>query len=672
MADSERERLLRRLQALERQSQRFQAELEQLRAETLRSSGEVPAETKPPEVTPPARPRVEVPPPAKAEHPVPPPVPPVSPARRRLSYADLEFWLGGRGLLLLGILAGVFAVGFFVKEAIERGWIGPTIRVLVGAAVGIVAVVAGERIRARGFRVYGLWLAAGGFSAVYLSIWAADALYSLIPTPLSFTLMVVVVAAAAALGLMRDSESFVSLAAFGRYLAPVLLVVEDPSTLFGLSYLGAISGAALWVSHRARWSYLAAIAVAGGTLMILPGGEGDPHLHALYLAGLMAGAIFVARRRGWPELSFVAVSLGWLAFWAGSGDWDIRGLTFAVYAAVLWLVSLAAIIGVSEWAAAADEAAGTQDARGLDRMLGQGLRELRELLGLGLTLVPPWCFYISAVVGVGDSSYNDYRGEIGLVLGLFLGAIYVAQAALGPEGRRTSGRGWRYGLAFALWLVAPRLLWDDLPLVHAWLVEGVLLAAAGVWMKNVQARAAGLGAFVLASFVLAAVLGSGPDPGPAFFSARALTGLGVILAFAGWAQALDFTEKPGAWETGIRPLLLLVAAVAFLTWGTSEIQRFYALLDDPSRWNLARDLSISGFWMLYAAVLLAVGFGLERPPVRWARLGMALIAAAKVFIYDLSNLDRLYRIGSFVLLAIFLLVLSFRYQKLRSGDQTEP
>ena len=76
--------------------------------------------------------------------------------------------------------------------------------------------------------------------------------------------------------------------------------------------------------------------------------------------------------------------------------------------------------------------------------------------------------------------------------------------------------------------------------------------------------------------------------------------------------------------------------------------------------------------MAYAVGLLAVGFGLKRPQVRWAGLIMALAAAGKVFIYDLANLAQLYRIASFVLLAVVLLALSFRYQKLRHGDDAGP
>ena len=140
------------------------------------------------------------------------------------------------------------------------------------------------------------------------------------------------------------------------------------------------------------------------------------------------------------------------------------------------------------------------------------------------------------------------------------------------------------------------------------------------------------------------------------------------MALGVWALALELVDGAAGWETNIRPVMLLFSAVLFLGWGTIEIQRFYELLAENGRWDLARDLSISGFWIAYAVALLAVGFWLRRPPVRWAGLGMALIAAGKVFLYDLSQLSQLYRILSFVLLAIGLLALSFRYQKLRRSE----
>jgi uncharacterized membrane protein len=323
MPDNEHDHLVKRLEELERQSTQLDFELRRLRHDLLRHER---AAVVPPVAPPP--PKAEET--AAAEPTAPPPAPVAKPevppaaeqevvgagaeADKKRDAIDVEFWLGGRGLLLIGVAALVFAVGFFVKEAIERGWIGPTIRVLLGAGVGVVAAVAGDQIRARGYRIYGLWLAAGGFSAIYLSLWAAAALYALLTTGAGFALMVIVVAAAATLGLLRNSESFVALAAVGGYLAPVLLQMESASLLFGLGYLGLLTGTGLWLAYRQGWRYLAAVAVFGGTVMALLS-EGGPHLHGIYLSALVAGALLVAERRRWPGLAILAAVLGWLRDW---------------------------------------------------------------------------------------------------------------------------------------------------------------------------------------------------------------------------------------------------------------------------------------------------------------------------------------------------------------------
>jgi uncharacterized membrane protein len=67
--------------------------------------------------------------------------------------------------------------------------------------------------------------------------------------------------------------------------------------------------------------------------------------------------------------------------------------------------------------------------------------------------------------------------------------------------------------------------------------------------------------------------------------------------------------------------------------------------------------------MAYGAMLMIVGFWRRSAFVRW--LGLLLIAATivKVFAYDTSQLDRVYRILSFIVLGILLLVISFVYQR---------
>jgi hypothetical protein len=294
-----------------------------------------------------------------------------------------------------------------------------------------------------------------------------------------------------------------------------------------------------------------------------------------------------------------------------------------------------------------------------------------DLASFAVLFVPPALFFIFAVTGIAESRHAELRQEIGFGLALFLGAVYLAQAVRAEAGMDARSRFWRMALGFGFWILAPRVLWTEVALARVWLLQGIAFGGAGVALRHLETRAAGLAAFTLATITYWGATSLRPDADPAFFSLWALTGLAASLAPAAWSLAAGTLERRRSWEKDIGPLLLLASAVLFLSWGTGEIMRFFDLLGDEVRWELARDLSISAFWMAYAAALLGVGFRLARPPVRWAGLGMALIAAAKVFFYDLSQLSQLYRISSFILLAIVLLALSFRYQRLRRGEEVE-
>jgi uncharacterized membrane protein len=48
-----------------------------------------------------------------------------------------------------------------------------------------------------------------------------------------------------------------------------------------------------------------------------------------------------------------------------------------------------------------------------------------------------------------------------------------------------------------------------------------------------------------------------------------------------------------------------------------------------------------------------------------AALGLLLLSAAKVFLYDLSTLTSVYRVTSFIVLGLLLLAGAFAYQRLR-------
>ena len=114
------------------------------------------------------------------------------------------------------------------------------------------------------------------------------------------------------------------------------------------------------------------------------------------------------------------------------------------------------------------------------------------------------------------------------------------------------------------------------------------------------------------------------------------------------------------------------AAVAFIAvllvfWLINlEIADYYS----PGRYveldlsrHLARDLTRSCAWGLYALVLLGVGLWRGARGLRLVALSVLLLTVGKVFLYDLGQLTGLYPIMSFLALGLSLIIVSLLYQR---------
>jgi len=79
------------------------------------------------------------------------------------------------------------------------------------------------------------------------------------------------------------------------------------------------------------------------------------------------------------------------------------------------------------------------------------------------------------------------------------------------------------------------------------------------------------------------------------------------------------------------------------------------------RWRTQVGLSV--LWTLYGALALVWGFLRKDPPVRYAALGLFGLTVLKVFLVDFAAVQTSFRILSFLVLGIVLLLVSFAYQK---------
>jgi uncharacterized membrane protein len=79
--------------------------------------------------------------------------------------------------------------------------------------------------------------------------------------------------------------------------------------------------------------------------------------------------------------------------------------------------------------------------------------------------------------------------------------------------------------------------------------------------------------------------------------------------------------------------------------------------------DLARGMTYSIAWALFALGLIVTGIRKQLRPVRFAAIGLIGVTLVKLFFFDLSRLDQLYRIGAFVGVAVVLIAASALYQK---------
>ncbi len=87
--------------------------------------------------------------------------------------------------------------------------------------------------------------------------------------------------------------------------------------------------------------------------------------------------------------------------------------------------------------------------------------------------------------------------------------------------------------------------------------------------------------------------------------------------------------------------------------------------------HMGRDLTLSLAWALFALGLLAIGMARKSSSLRWVSLCFLILTIAKTFLYDLGELEDLYRVGSLVGLAISLIAVSLAYQRFVFGTDRE-
>lgn len=545
--------------------------------------------------------------------------------------SDLEAWFGENGLLVVGVLALVAAVGFLLKHAFDQGWISPAVRVLAGLLIGLGAAGYGERVQRRGLHRFGAALVGAGAAIAYLAVWAAAGPYAFVSSGIGIMALAVISGLVLASAWRSDEPYLAAMAATGAFLAPFILGDLAGSADLLLGYAGLVSVAVGLVAARRDWRLTFGIVLAGfiGTAAAVTGRADTAWLGA-FVAGLGAGAIALSRSRGWGLHEFVAWTAPWLLLLVAADDPE--GWRGWVYAGV------PALLVIPGWLAAVR---GT--ARG---PAGRDARPYRDWM-LGAAALAWTLTALAAVPSPGDQFPALIAAVIALVY-VVPGLSRRVPAAL------AAGLGVLAIGMFQQWEAsAVSLGWAGLIAATAWLARGEDLVSVR-WVGLVLGVLAGRRLFT-------GDLYARPETEPAFIGQWSLALYGLVAALAllaiGERDGRDREkERQAGQQTGhyLGVATWLLAALLILAGGTVEIMQLEIS-------SFAAGLTVSAFWLLYAGSLLAWGFRTNSRAVRVTGLVVAALAVAKIAFYDLATLDALYRVGSFALLAVIALAGAHAY-----------
>ena len=653
---------------------------------------------------------------------------------------DWEQVIGGNWLARVGVLALILGVAFFLKLAFDNDWIGPTGRVALGAVGGLAMMGAGEFWQKR-YPGYARALSGGGVGLLYLSTYAAFAIFDLIDIYPAVVLLLIESVVSAVLALRYESNALAIIGVAGAFCAPFVLGASD------------LEGRASSSSDGAGYDLIA------------------------YVLAVDVGVLVLSTFRRWYWFRLTAL----LASLASYGIWYIEfgDAAGALGAEIALTCIFLVFVGVTTF---------------FHLIWVRGPRTLDLSL---MTFNATAYFAISYALLFNE--YRDWMGGFSLAIAVFyLGMAYIALRR-SPENARLSLFAFGIGVIF-LTIAIPVQLDDMAWTTVGWATQGTVLIWLSFPMKSHAPRFFGYGLFVLVAVKLLSfdTLISVSDDDPVLnvrFLAFSMSIAALYLcSFAIWRSADQLTAlERRAWS--VYPILVIAANFLTLWIFTAEVMDFFdqrlvtvgwaiysallvwisfmlkfhsirffaygvfaltalkllyedtpveALTHDPvlnlrvlafsvsivalsfsafliwkspqrlttyerdswavypimiglaNFWTIwiltaevldyfnhniatvrfmegsraeiqamenAQNLLLTVLWAVYALVLLAVGIIGKLRAVRLAGLALLTIPVAKVFVYDVFQLEQAYRVAAFIGLGVLLLIGGYLYQR---------
>jgi hypothetical protein len=618
----------------------------------------------------------------------PPPTEPPPPAAGLEPARALETRLGLTWLNRIGVLTVVLAVAFFFKYAVDNQWIGETGRVVLGVLAGFATLALAEAIWRKGHRIYAQGIVAAGITILYLSFYASFGFYGLVKQGPAFLLLALTTAMAGALAIRYGAIAVSMLGLTGGYLTPLLLRTHEdrPWAFFG--YLLLLNIGALAVARAQRWLRLAYLAFAGTVLLYfswfidrfraekqtvatvfalayyaLFSSIESPVVFAvsqvlanlallaiwrppeavyLWLSLALAGAgLYISDRRGWP----IAPVATFGAFWTCSALWqmDLRRPQELGAIVLAFTLGFLLFLGWTAW-----------------RILVRRVEARKEDL------------VVTALNGAAyfGICYHLLRPDYNAYLGLFAAALAGIHLALGmhirhaqaPEAERDTRPVLLFiGIALGFLTLAAPIQFSGYRITMSWALEAAALSWIGVRTRARRLVYAALLVFLL-TFLRLCAIDAWIYPNAAAYHAMANVRFLTFLAAAAclWLSARWIGTGAAAFVPYVAGHFVVLWALILETLGWAERTASAGNAGNVGTVSVSVLMAAYGMLLVALGVLSRLGFN------RILGLGLLSVVVLKLYLYDVWQLGRIYRVVAFGFLGVLLLATSFLYSRFRT------
>lgn len=534
---------------------------------------------------------------------------PVSAEPEPESTEAVEVRFGQKWLLIAGLAVLVLGIGYFLKYAFDRDWIGPGVRVALAYLAGMLCVGGGEILRRRQFTMFGQYLIGGGIAILYFSGYAAFQIYALVNQPIAFGLMILVTVLAGGLALFYHTQWLAVLGLIGGFVTPVILDIGIDRQIALMFYMTILNTGVLVLAMFKRWNLLSYLAFGCTWLLFL----------------------------GW-YLEFYAAS----KFWITTAFLNLFFLTYA-FMPFLYARLRRAQFRLIDFAVTIPNAF---IALGFSFMM---IRECYPLRAVSVVTIAYAAIFAGMAVYLYCTARENLAPTVLLLAKSFLFLIITVPLLF--------SRHW----ITIFWIVqAAVLLWAAVRIKSQRLRQvGAALLLLGT-IKFVVHDYPGVFQFRILDPSWALVLAY-RDGFKSLLLERWIT-TAVVLGGLYWSSRMlkEAESHAETWERDLRGFVRGVVVVLLFFALNIEIAGYF--FDYAAR---ARPAAISALWAIFAAGMTTVGFLRSRRGLRYCSFALFGATTVKVFVWDMSDFSTPYRIMSFLILGLMLIGASYLYHRFK-------